>query len=426
VKDGKRFFSEEKNQKTFLGAARRARAIRLGASTSRAALTKVFLLLFLQTKKSLRKPIMRNRYAITCITILLACVGRGAIAKPAAQVCTLDRATGVRIDKTPFIKGGYGTRWNFAVDRISYMAPNAAGFYRIYTISPNGDGLVAVTENTPGLPRKHQGMQYWHPSGRYMVIGAENADWHDTYMFGNPDFGALPGFGTHDDLWLITADGKRAWQLTDEPNIKTEGELLPVFSPDGTHLAWSSRQPDKTYIIKIADFVEMPKPHLANIRSYTPGGRYYYEAGSFTSDGRYLAYSSDQDTHSFWRSQIYLLDLATGASRRLTQGQAYSEHPIVVKTPTGDWIVYMTDREEERRFMHLPGTDWWAVKADGTGTKRLSYMNIHRKDNPEALPNTVTAITVAVSPGGDYMLGDVQDSLVHQTGFSMRVYFTCG
>jgi len=32
----------------------------------------------------------------------------------------------------------------------------------------------------------------------------------------------------------------------------------------------------------------------------------------------------------------------------------------------------MTDKEEERRFMHLPGTDWWAVRADGTGAKRLS------------------------------------------------------
>jgi Tol biopolymer transport system component len=244
-------------------------------------------------------------------------------------------------------------------------------------------------------------------------------------MFGNPDFGALPGFGVHDDLWLMTANGDRAWRLTDEPNIKTEGELLPVFSPDGKRLAWSQRQPDKTYVINVADFLDSPEPHLANIRPYSPGGRYYYEPGAFTSDGRKLTYSSDQDTHSFWRSQIYILDLASGESRRLSQGNAYSEHPVVVNTPSGDWIVYMTDRDEERRFLHLPGTDWWAVRPDGTGTKRLSYMNIHRPDNPQAFEKPMTAITVAPSPRGDYFLGDVQDSLVRQTGFSMRVAFTC-
>jgi Tol biopolymer transport system component len=235
----------------------------------------------------------------------------------------------------------------------------------------------------------------------------------------------LPGFGTHDDLWLITADGSQAWQLTNDANVKTEGELMAVFSPDGKHLAWSSRQPDKTYVIKVADFSESPQPHLGGIRTYTPGGKSYYEPGSFTSDGSGLTYSSDQDTRSFWRSQIYVMDLATGKSRRLSQGSSYNEHPIVVSTPTGDWIVYMSDREEERRFMRLPGTDWWAVRLDGTGTKRLSYMNIHKSDNPEAFERPITAITVSVGPSGDFMLGDVQDSVARQTGYSMVVRFTC-
>jgi Tol biopolymer transport system component len=346
-------------------------------------------------------------------------------ASHAATPCTLDRATGTTIDKHPFIRNGYLTRWNLATDRISYMGPGAQGFYRIFIVGPDGAAPQDISGNTPGLPRKHHGMQYWHPSGRYLVMAAEKPDWKDTRMFGNPDFGALPGFGTHDDLWLITADGSRAWQLTNEANTKTEGELMAVFSADGTHLAWSSRQPDKTYLIKVAEFAESPEPHLEHIRTYAPGGRHYFEPGSFTSDGRSLAYSSDQDTHSFWQSQIYILDLASGASRRLTQGRAYNEHPIVVPTPGGDWIVYMSDRDEERRFLHLPGTDWWAVRPDGTGTKRLSYMNIHDRGNPQAFERPITAITVAVSPGGDTMLGDVQDSLVHQTGYSMIVRFTC-
>jgi hypothetical protein len=43
-------------------------------------------------------------------------------------------------------------------------------------------------------------------------------------------------------------------------------------SPDGKHIAWSERHPDKAYEIKLADFVEAPEPHLGNIRSYSPDG----------------------------------------------------------------------------------------------------------------------------------------------------------
>jgi hypothetical protein len=35
------------------------------------------------------------------------------------------------------------------------------------------------------------------------------------------------------------------------------------------------------------------------------------------------------------------------------------------------------------------------------------------------------ATTVAISPGGDFMLGDVQDNLVRQTGLVRTVRFTC-
>lgn len=106
-----------------------------------------------------------------------------------------------------------------------------------------------------------------------------------------------------------------------------------MISPDGKRVAWAQRQPDKSYEIRIADFVETPQPHLEHIKSYLPGGKAYDEPGSFTSDSRSLMYSSDQDSHSFWRSQIYRLDLDTGRGTRLTTGNDYNEHPTVVNTP---------------------------------------------------------------------------------------------
>jgi hypothetical protein len=352
-----------------------------------------------------------------------ALTGPGAAAGPA---CTVDRADGTTIEAKPFLPNAWGLRWNLATNRIAFMQPGPSGYYRIFTIRPDGSDRQAITDAGAKLPDKHRGSPYWHPSGRYLMLTAQKQEWQGLRLFGNPDYEALPGFGRHDDMWLISADGKQSWQLTKEANTVDEGVLMPVFAPDGKHVAWSARQPGGSYVLKIADFVEAPAPHLQNIRSYRPGGVAYYETGSFTSDSRSLTYTSDQDTHSFWHSQIYRLDIATGIGTRLTTGGDYNEHPTVVKTPSGDWIVYMSTRGVDRYPWHLLlGTDWYAMRPDGSGAKRLTTMNVRRADNPENAGFMQVACTVAISPTGDFMLGDVQDSLVRQTGFIRLVRFSC-
>ncbi|MFZ1107373.1 MAG: hypothetical protein WAN43_03350 [Rhodomicrobium sp.] len=321
---------------------------------------------------------------------------------------------------------GYGMRWNIATDRLAFMEAGASGYYRVFTMRPDGSDKVDLTAGKTGLPDKHRGSPYWHPSGRYLLFIAQKQEWSSPKLFGNPDYEALPGFGRHDDLWLTTADGSRFWKLTNDANEKDQGILLPVFSPDGKRIAWSARQPGGKYILILADFVESPEPHLENLRQYRPGGLSYYEPGSFTSDSKSLIYTSDQDTHNFWQSQIYRLDLASGESRRLTFGKDYNEHPVVIDTPTGDWIVYMSTRGVDRYpWRFFLGTDWYAVKPDGGGAKRLTTMNVNRKDNPQNAGYMQVATTVAVSPDGGFMLGDVQDSIVKQTGMVRVVRFTC-
>jgi Tol biopolymer transport system component len=357
---------------------------------------------------------------------LAALLLEGSIPARGASPCTVDRATGTTIDKTPFLTGGYALHWNFAINRLVFMQPRADGYYRIFTMKPDGSDRRPVTEGQAGVPTKHQGAANWHPSGRYLLFVAQKQPWSGRKLFGNPDYEALPGFGRHDDLWLITPDGRRSWQLTDEPNTTDQGVLIPVFAPNGKRVAWSSRQPGGVYALKVADFVETPQPHLRNIRSFQPGGAVYYETGSFTSRSQSLIYTSDQDTHSFLQSQIYRLDLATGKSTRLTVGKDYNEHPTVVSAPSGDWIVYMSTKGVDRYPLQLMlGTDWYAMKTDGSGAKRLTTMNVNRKDNPENEGALRVAGTVAVSPSGEFMLGDVQDSLTKQSGMVKVVHFTC-
>lgn len=344
----------------------------------------------------------------------------------AAPLCTLDRATGTTIDATPLLTNAWGLNWSAAGNVLSFMQPGANGYYRIFTSRPDGSGRKLLTGEVPGLPSKHQGTPHWHPSGRYLLLTAQKQEWSGVALFGNPDYEAVPGFGRHDDLWLITADGSRSWKLTDDPNTKDEGILVPIFASDGKRLAWSQRQPGGTYILKLADFIEYPQPHLANIKLYEPGGPFYYETGSFSSDGKSLLYSSDQDSHSFWRTQIYRLDLDTGRTTRLTQGNDYNEHPVAVNTPEGDRVVYMSTHGVDRYPWHFfLGTDWYAMRLDGTDLKRLTTMNVRRADNPENAGIMQVAGRVAVSPSGDFFLGDVQDNLVRQTGFVRVVHFSC-
>jgi Tol biopolymer transport system component len=341
-----------------------------------------------------------------------------------AQTCTLDRATGTTIDAEPLLKNGYGNRWNHATNRVAFMQPDASGFYRIYTMKP--DGSARSEFNPPGLPAGHRGSVYWTPDGRYLLFTAQKPDWADTRMFGVPAYGALPGWGTHDDIWIASADASMAWQLTNDPNTKREGELLPVISPDGRKLAWGLRQADKSYLLNIAELSYTPAPHLSKIESSKPGEGKYFEPGGFSSDSRYLVYTTDDGTHSFWASQIYLLDLTTHTTKRLTQGKFYNEHPNVVKTPSGDWIIYMSTEGSERFPGHLTlGTDWWAMRLDGSGAKRLTFMDSRKPNNPESSGAPMIATTAAISPAGDYFLGDVQDDLVKQTGLVRVVRFTC-
>ena len=344
----------------------------------------------------------------------------------AAAPCTLDRATGTTIARTPFIRKGYGAQWNAATNQIAFMRPDAHGYYRLFLIRPDGSGLTPLTEGRGDLPPGHHGTPYWFPAGRYLLFTAQKRDWRGGPAFGIPAYGALPGWGMHDDLWVMEVGSGRAWQLTDAPTSHNQGVLIPVVAPNGRLVAWSSRQPDPKYKIMVADFLASPSPHLGNIRSYAPGGPAYYETGSFSSDSRSLFYTSDQDTGSFWQSQIYRLDLATGRSTRLTRGRTYNEHPAVVPTPAGDWVVFMSTQGEHRRPLQLRlGTDWWAMRSDGTGLKRLTRMNLAGADNPEDAGRTLVAGKVTASSVGDVLLGDVQDSLVRQTGFVERIQLTC-
>jgi len=113
------------------------------------------------------------------------------------------------------------------------------GYLQLHVIGFDGQNDTALTDNV-GV----NWAPYWHPAKPYIIwTGADHSDPH-----------AAPNY----DLWLMRyaeRDGKivpeKTWRITDHP----AADVLPVFSPDGTKLMWTSnRTADHTSQLFLADF----------------------------------------------------------------------------------------------------------------------------------------------------------------------------
>ncbi len=112
---------------------------------------------------------------------------------------------------------------------------------QIYVVSIDGQQEVAVTDNV-GV----NWAPYWHPTKPYLIwAGADHSD---------------PTQRPNYDLWLqryAVRDGRfetvgAPQRVTDHPGA----DVLPVFSPDGTRLMWTStRTEDRTSQLFLAGWV---------------------------------------------------------------------------------------------------------------------------------------------------------------------------
>lgn len=112
-------------------------------------------------------------------------------------------------------------------------------YLQIHAIRIDGRHDVALTDN--------EGVNwapYWYPTGPYIIwAGADHSN---------------PAVRPNYDLWLMKyemADGRirpgKTWRITDH----AAADVLPVFSPDGKQLMWTSnRTADHSSQLWIADF----------------------------------------------------------------------------------------------------------------------------------------------------------------------------
>jgi len=297
---------------------------------------------------------------------------------------------------TLFKRGGDEVDW-CRDGRIAYASRGPDNLYGIHTCSATGGDDVWITKDNPLVPPGHKGSPCWHPSGRYILFVAEKR------KHPGSSFASTPGLGSYSDLWIMTPNGDKAWQLTDTPLSAKNGMIIPKFSHDGKKVVWADR----------VDRARILAPKLTNIRTFRPGGEpAFNETYGFSVDDKSIIFCSDYNQKSFWTSQIFTCDAEAGQNiHQLTDGN-YNEHACY--SPDGAHIIWMTSEGE------LKGTDWWIMNADGSGKRQLTFFN-KRGHKEFAGGRRMTCGLCSFSPDGKRFLGGIQNSLIKQTGDSYMV-----
>lgn len=340
----------------------------------------------------------------------LRCLVAGAIAIVFAIAVPTLGWTADEQDKiarvTVLTEDGGHLAWHPTEDLIAFDRIDSKGYFRPWLMQSDGCNQRPLSITVPGFPSKHAGQPAWHPSGKYLALQAQQQNspkWIHTK--------AAPGAGVLNDLWIISADGRRGGKvvaLASQVNKHAAALLHPHFSPDGKRLIWSERisgdaKPFGQWVIRLADvhFSGDGQPTLSHIRTFSPGNKKsFYETHNFHPDGRSFLFTGQQDVGL----EIYAFDIDTNNTTRLTRDPAaWDEHAHF--SPDGKNIVWMSSRG--LRFTIKPfdlQTEFWLMKADGSNPKRLTFF--HEPASAHALrKDFAVAADIAWSPDGKSLVG---------------------
>jgi len=274
--------------------------------------------------------------------------------------------------------------WFHENNKIAFGKWGMDGYVDVFIMNPDGSDKKCLTCNKPVCPQKHNGNPAWHPAGDYIVFTAEKEDNPKEYAQW-----AIPGSGFNCDLWVMTSDGEKFYQLTDYP-LHMRGIIHPHFSHDGNQLLWAERLGKAEgsswgeWALKVADFViGADGPRLKNIKTYQPGKQhYFYESHAFSSDDNKILFCGNPDGQSDVGFDIYEMDLGTQELTNLTSSpDDWDEHAQY--SPDGKKIAWISSTGFDIDFKSIEGHEWmkylttelWIMDADGSNKQRLTYFN---------------------------------------------------
>jgi Tol biopolymer transport system component len=231
-----------------------------------------------------------------------------------------------------------------------------------------------------------------------------------------PSRPAEPGIGWWNDLWVMTADGRRFWQLTHYNPRGATAVLMPRFSRDGTKVAWTeliagprdrkmATGPFGRWQLHIAEFaMDSGVPSLRNIQSLAPGGGIFYEFQDWSPSGANILFAADIGLPSPYVLDLFDLNLKTGELRNLTNSSDQWDEQGTY-SPSGRKIVYMSSRNNPefnpKSIKSLRAEDF-LMDSDGRNNVQLTHFNT--PGSPENAGEQSAATKAAWSPDGSRLL----------------------
>jgi Tol biopolymer transport system component len=275
--------------------------------------------------------------------------------------------------------------WSYAHDWIAAGIFGPDGYADIWVVQPDGTGRTCLTCSHPVVPQKHNDLPAWHPTGEYILFQSQDPTLDLPHVDERLEAHLTQGgAGLNNNLWLITRDGRQAWQLT---RVRAgEASLHAHISPDGRRVLWAARIQEgrrKVWALRLADLLLGPgSPRLGTVRTLRPHGGpdTFYESHGFSPDGRTILFSASIGREHPFDLDIWSMDLATGRLVNLTDTPGeWDEHAHF--SPDGGRIVWMTNRgypvpvEAFSDYGRTLRTDYWLMDADGTDQRRLTFFN---------------------------------------------------
>jgi len=176
----------------------------------------------------------------------------------------------------------------------------------------------------------------------------------------SPD-GKLVAFSYKGDIWVVETIGGTARAVTSHP----AHDILPVFSPDGRTLAFSSNRHGSYDIYTVP--VQGGRPNRLTVDSAAE------MVCGWSPDGKNILYASTRSTAFPPSYELYTVPVEGGMSRRISAAEGKEG----VFSPTGDRIAYVRGPGTWYRkgYRGSSNDDIWICNADGSNNRRVTSFN---------------------------------------------------
>lgn len=263
--------------------------------------------------------------------------------------------------------------WSAQGDKVAFDAAGDLGYRALYVRDLATGTRQCLSCELWQLREKNVHSPAWHPSGDWIFVVVQ-----DLPRRLLPDPARMASFhrALHAELWVLTADGRNAWQLTQSsPQGRAVHEARVSF--EGDRIAWSERVDSRAglegaWVVRLARLDLGKVPSFEKDQTLRPTSwpsRIVVEGFTEDDSGLWLSLTR-RDRKG---SQAARYDLETLRLEPVDTGGTWDLEARTV--PRGERIVLASDRNlDAGRALPYTG-DLWFTTPLGLRQERLTFFN---------------------------------------------------